>query len=766
MPIIVAITLIVAFAGGAAASLSLGDDALRFVISNTTQANWGCLDSIHLGSDPAPTASGIFSGGPSPLWQLTVSACNESFPSGAVMESCTVACEQKYVAEHTIRDGKSSAILRWEGCGTPWSATAKLDINVSVQISGGMSTWSAVVEKRRGAGLCLQSFTLPDLRTLRMNTAGEQLFIPHYYGTMGGCNASDDYYMGRWTPDVCTAPGCSHGSSKEVNAMPSGSERTMAYMAWLSSRAGTPGAVGLYVGAHDPWSRLKFMPAACLPLGATSFTNAGLRAVHLPTSFNDASTAAFEIPYPVVVAAFKGGWWDAAQMYRTWALQGAHWTRKGKLSARSDIPRWLLQTPVWLRLSSVDPTANATFALVDGVRDVLGGVQNLGLHWYSWNVEKFDSKYPVYAARPGFKEAVARLQRPHNGVTARVVPYTNGRLWDPTDGLTKLGRATCNGRNGTAYHEVYHSGVQFAVMDPASPLMQDTWSEVVGAIATTYNTSGVYTDQISCSRAEVCYDEVNGTNASAWAAGSQAVLAKMAAKAGDQRVIISEAHDQTHMADLHAYLTIYGFIGNLRCRTVLAWQAVYGGWSVNVGDMRWPSQPTQKDPRSGKLMFNETESAAWRAIAAQGFVAGGFLGWFEASTGDYLNHLGLALEDVSFLRRLAATKLSHAKYLTHGRLWRPPLWRTPPTTMRLHDYSYEEHDPTQFCLTPLVLAECWKADDGTVVLVAVNHATTAQTLNVSVSLHEAGEGFAQSDALHAVVESNMKPRSVIVRSID
>ena len=122
--------------------------------------------------------------------------------------------------------------------------------------------------------------------------------------------------------------------------MPSGSERTMAYMAWLSSRAGTPGAVGLYVGAHDPWSRLKFMPAACLPLGATSFTNAGLRAVHLPTSFNDASTAAFEIPYPVVVAAFKGGWWDAAQMYRTWALQGAHWTRKGKLSAQR-IPRWL-----------------------------------------------------------------------------------------------------------------------------------------------------------------------------------------------------------------------------------------------------------------------------------------------------------------------------------------------------------------------------------------------------------------------------------------
>jgi hypothetical protein len=261
----------------AATSLSLGDDRLRFVLNNSSQANWGCLDAIHVGDDPAATASGIFSGGPSPLWQLTISACNESFPSGAVLESCTVVCDRKYLASHTVdaSGGTLSAILRWEGCSTPLLASAsvaKLDISVSVEMtSRGVSTWGATIDKSRAAGLCLQSFTLPDLRTLRMNTAGrEQLFTPHYYGTAGGCNASEDYYktLGRWTPDVCSAPGCSHGSSKEINAMPSGSDRTMSFTAWLSSPAGTPGSVGLYVGVHDPMSRLKFMPAACLPLGA------------------------------------------------------------------------------------------------------------------------------------------------------------------------------------------------------------------------------------------------------------------------------------------------------------------------------------------------------------------------------------------------------------------------------------------------------------------------------------------------------------------
>ena len=113
---------------------------------------------------------------------------------------------------------------------------------------------------------------------------------------------------------------------------------------------------------------------------------------------------------------------------------------------------------------------------------------------------------------------------------------------------------------------------------------------------------------------------------------------------------------------------------------------------------------------------------------------------------------------MSAFRRLAATKLSHAKYLTHGRLWRPP--GAPPTTMRLHDYSYEEHDPTQFCLTPLVPQSAGKQ---TMARWCSWLSTTRPQANErSVSLHEAGEGFAQSDALHAVVESTMKPRSVIV----
>ena len=48
--------------------------------------------------------------------------------------------------------------------------------------------------------------------------------------------------------------------------------------------------------------------------------------------------------------------------------------------------------------------------------------------WSNWNTEFFDSKYPQFTARPGFESRVKQMR----DAGIHVVPYTNGRLFDPS----------------------------------------------------------------------------------------------------------------------------------------------------------------------------------------------------------------------------------------------------------------------------------------------------------------------------------------------
>ena len=137
--------------------------------------------------------------------------------------------------------------------------------------------------------------------------------MPYEFGAQGSCQDSGfASALGPWMPDDDAAScgdtsaggggaGCAASASKELLWMPNGGDRTMAFTAWLSAPPGTPGSVGLYVGAHDPAGRLKMLPVGCLG------SSAGLRAIHFPQSFNDASTDNFTIPYDIVVAAYPCG---------------------------------------------------------------------------------------------------------------------------------------------------------------------------------------------------------------------------------------------------------------------------------------------------------------------------------------------------------------------------------------------------------------------------------------------------------------------------
>ena len=74
---------------------------------------------------------------------------------------------------------------------------------------------------------------------------------------------------------------------------------------------------------------------------------------------------------------------------RLWAISEAKWTRKGLISKRDDIPKWLFNTTVWVNshwqtLDIFNTTGGDPIILKDRIVDIKERfkIDGLGLHWY------------------------------------------------------------------------------------------------------------------------------------------------------------------------------------------------------------------------------------------------------------------------------------------------------------------------------------------------------------------------------------------------
>jgi len=70
--------------------------------------------------------------------------------------------------------------------------------------------------------------------------------------------------------------------------------------------------------------------------------------------------------YAVTLAAFKGDWWQAARMYREWAVK-QKWCAKGRIRERADYPKAMSDIDAWL-LANGDPRTISNI-VVRGTRE-------------------------------------------------------------------------------------------------------------------------------------------------------------------------------------------------------------------------------------------------------------------------------------------------------------------------------------------------------------------------------------------------------------
>ncbi|GAB4559341.1 MAG: hypothetical protein Kow0047_05150 [Anaerolineae bacterium] len=448
----------------------------------------------------------------------------------------------------------------------------------------------------------------------------------------------------------------------------------------------------------------------------------------------------YVIPYPIAIAAMYGRWWDAAGRYRQWAVDQP-WCRHGPLSRRKDLPPWLPQIGLWAwnrgTSEQVIPGALALRQTMDAP---------IALDWYWWHHTPYDTHYPDYLPpREGaasFRAAVEQIHR----AKLRAIVYVNGRLWGtsaPSWAVRRAWEAACRREDGDIYREVYNvfNHAEMAPMCPATPLWQETLTEIVAELVGTYGLDGVYIDQIGIAAPQLCFAEDHGHPTGGgyhWAQGYRTMISRIREALPQDRapMIPTEGCCDWYLDLFDAFLVLdnsfermgyYDKIG-LAWEPVPLFAAVYHNYAVHFGsyaslapppyDERWPGgQAPQRSDRYHESDFSD----AFYAELGRAFVAGAQPMVANVDPGQ-LRDSKLA-PHWRFLRHLVHTRLRALPFLMFGRWLPPPLIDVPDIDVDFlvrGVYTPPERERVLTRRLPAVLASRWQADDGRIGIALAN----------------------------------------------
>lgn len=303
------------------------------------------------------------------------------------------------------------------------------------------------------------------------------------------------------------------------------------YPAWSAFQmmAFNHGKHGFYAGAHDQKAGHK------IPVVQAYENTFTWHYEHIPQlkSYNEEP---YELGFPIVIGVYKGDYLAAAEIYREFALE-TEWGKKSPLSGR-DLPAWLKEIDVSFLVHGVSEPA------MNGLHEALDYFDMPSLlHWYTWHNKPFDTYYPEYFPTvEGFKDEVRKAQ----AKDGHVMPYINGRLWDPATESwqqEEVWRYAVQRLDGRGITEIYGSGALNNVMCPAADFWQDRVKAVTMTLFEDYLTDGVYVDQLSAAYAIPCYDKTHPHppgGGSYWHDGYRQMLEKIHRDIPVGRIISSE----------------------------------------------------------------------------------------------------------------------------------------------------------------------------------------------------------------------------------
>ena len=426
---------------------------------------------------------------------------------------------------------------------------------------------------------------------------------------------------------------------------------TMQFMAAYREGA-TP--TGLYLAAHDPWGSTKDLILAGNPTNQTVRLGFDIPAPNMGIAGNS-----FSLSGDVVWQLFRGDWFDAAMIYKSWVVRESRWWPQLRDGQRRDTPRWMRELNVWAMTGG---TPADCLPRVKQFQSFLN--LPVGYHWYNWHQIPFDNDYPHYfPAKAGFSEGVAELQR----APVYVMPYINGRLWDTRDQgaedwefTRRALPAAAKRADGQPYTESYGSKetngtpVKLAVMCPATTLWQQTVRDIVLRLLREAGTKAVYIDQIAAAAPQLCMDPAHGHPLGGghwWNEGYWTMLEAIRRAMPRDAMLTTECNAEPFVRWCDGYLTWHWQHDG----QVPAFPAVYGGAIQMFG----------RAYRGGA-----TKDLALRMKAGQQLAFGEQLGWIDPGV---INEPG----NGDYFRQVAQLRAKVNRYFYAGEMARPPRLADP-----------------------------------------------------------------------------------------
>ena len=240
-----------------------------------------------------------------------------------ILNSVNVKASRAYHSL-THRNGEKELHLCWEGISLGTERNV-VDVHVTVRTSVNDPDlrWKIDVDHRsRKYGAWLVHFPVLNFAPIGDDPSDDVLIVPHAMGR----SYADPYNCGR---------SFSHGLNADEADNRWGNRTWMQFWALYQS-----GRNALYFAAYDGEgyskhhcfnndmgkNRLRFM------------------LTHFPSDMGLPGTD-FNMPFDFHIRSYQGDWYEAAQIYRQWAVK-QKWCRKGPLHQRKSTPEWFKKAPL------------------------------------------------------------------------------------------------------------------------------------------------------------------------------------------------------------------------------------------------------------------------------------------------------------------------------------------------------------------------------------------------------------------------------------